>query len=403
MFRPFTFSFLVVFLFSCSGDKGTKFFTEEKVYDEIGGGSRFSYLVKLSNDSVYNTARNGIKIKRPKEFAGSEIVWGLFYETVLKKSPTKGASYFLIRNYDSNNPEIVFDVNGNADFSDDTIFRISPDSTFFVQYKNRQIAGAEVKSKYIYRFDSINPADSQIHRIMTYGLGVALPSNYIVYSKNLNVKKVILPDSNVISLKDVDVDGCFYGKLDKIIAGDVTKSPGLLKQRLKCKKTKAGEELIFDNNTYKVEKIDKYGQYIYLTTLNIIRDSIEQLPDISYTDIEGGKNTMAVKNDKELSVFYIWGTWCIGCHFQSKELARLMKEYDHRVNFYTLNTGDKKDKMVTYVQKNNYPFQLYRISANTAEDKLFAETFPTFIIADSKKKILLRTSSVIEVENYLKK
>jgi hypothetical protein len=58
--------------------------------------------------------------------------------------------------------------------------------------------------------------------------------------------------------------------------------------------------------------------------------------------------------------------------------------------------------MIKYIKDKNYPFQPYRINKETAEEKLFAEAFPTFIVADETKKILLRTSSVDEVGRFMK-
>lgn len=399
MFKSLAFSFLIVFIFSCSDNKGTKFYTDKNLYDDGTTNYGISYLFKLSRDSVYNSDRKSVQIKIPSEFKDTSVAWGSLYVGVFKNLRSGGEAYFLINNYNSANPMIIFDKKGDLDFTNDSSFQIQKDSTFFIEFENQR---RKVRLKFKFYHGITDTSQTEIHRLLTYGKGTALPPEYMVLTKDYYIKKILLKDGNVISIKDVDFDGIFTSKYDKIIAGDLTKFPGLLKQRLKCKKVKSGEELIFENNTYRVEKIDKYGEYVSLTALNVVMDSIEKLPDIDYIDTDGKEKQLVLQKNKELSVFYIWGTWCIGCHFQSKELARLMNEYDQKANFYTLNTGDKKDKMVTYVQKNNYPFQLYRISASDAENKLFAEAFPTFIIIDNEKKILLRTSYVNEVENYLK-
>ena len=93
-------------------------------------------------------------------------------------------------------------------------------------------------------------------------------------------------------------------------------------------------------------------------------------------------------------------TWCIGCLYQSKGFAEVINDYNSTANFYALNVGDSREKMKKYISEKKYPFQLYQITKETAEEKLFAEAFPTFIVADDSKKIMLRTSSVDEIKHF---
>lgn len=239
--------------------------------------------------------------------------------------------------------------------------------------------------------------------MLTYNKGTALPPTYMMLTKRYDIKKIQLGNGDIISMRDVDFDGMFTPKYDKIIAGDLAINPTLFKKPLQCKDLKNGVELPFGNNTYKVISIDKYGKYISLKPLDKIIDTIEKLALIKYTDVNNNSQELILEAGKLYSIFYIWGTWCIGCLYQSKGFAELMNKYDSIANFYTLNVGDTKDKMVKYIKEGGYLFQPYRINKEVAEEKLFAEAFPTFIIADENKKVLLRTSSVDEVENLLKR
>lgn len=78
-----------------------------------------------------------------------------------------------------------------------------------------------------------------------------------------------------------------------------------------------------------------------------------------------------------------------------------MNEHDNKASFYTLNVGDKRERMIKYISDKKYPFQPYQVSGRVAEEIFFAEAFPTFIVADNERKILLRTSSVDELRKYL--
>jgi thiol-disulfide isomerase/thioredoxin len=401
--KAFLFISFFILFYSCSQEKGESFYSDGKWYDDgIRGGYKPIFLLKLSSDTVYNFDRQPVKIKVSTEFSGNQIAWGISYSGCLVKAKTKGDVYFLIAEYESTEPRIVFDVNGNADFTDDSIFNIKPDSVFEVKFQN--LNNPKAITKEIYRFyrGKIDTSLYPIQKMLTYKMGEVLPVSHLFFAKMKNIKRVVLPDSNTVSLIDIEPDGLFNSKHDKIIAGDVRLDPRLRKKPLKSRSIREKGELIFPNSTYKIVSIDKYGDYISIIPLNKIADTTEILSSISYSNANGKKKTLALNTNKKYSVLYIWGTWCIGCLYQSKGFADLMNKYDSTANFYTLNVGDKRERMSKYISDKKYPFQHYQISSETAEEKLFAEAFPTFIIADKSKKILLRTSSVDEVGRFMK-
>jgi thiol-disulfide isomerase/thioredoxin len=391
------------FLFcSCSQEKGETIYSDGKIYKDNGRGYEISDLFKLTGDSVFSSDRKLIKIRLPKNLKVEQTAWGSFHIGGFIRAKTKWEVFYLISDLDSANPQIMFDKNGNADFTDDTVSIIQPDSSFYVNYKNPQDRNAEFKAEYKFYRGTVDSSRIKIHKVLTHNLGVTLLPTYMMLAKRYDIKKIKLADGNIVSMRDVDFDGMFTSKYDKIIAGDLSINPGLLSKPLQCKDLKKGAELPFGNNTYKVVSIDKYGNSLSLKALNKVIDTIERLPLIKYTDINNSFQELALRTDKQYSVLYIWGTWCIGCLYQSKGFADLMNKYDSIANFYSLNTGDSKDKMIKYIKDKNYPFQPYRINKETAEEKLFADAFPTFIVADETKKILLRTSSVDEVGRFMK-
>ena len=397
--HKYCFVFIICFIIISCAQKGKKYLSDGNLYTDTWQGYEIAYIFRLTGDSVVDGNRKSIKIKLPKKIKYNQSAWGSVYSGAAGK--TKWDLYFIIADFDSVSSEIVFDKNKNCDFTDDTAFRILKDTPFAVVFKNPQDPNAEYR--YSLRFYS-GPVDSsreKFHKIMTFKRGDPLPATYMLLAKPFKVKKIRLPDGNIISLGDMNSDGMFTGKYDKIIAGDLEVNPTLVKRPLQCKEVKYGVELPFGNNTYKLLSADKYGDYISVIPLDKIVDTTERLAPIAYADENGNKKTLLLKNDKQYTIFYVWGTWCIGCLYQSKGFAAIMGEYNSKANFYTLNVGDKRERMVRYIADKKYPFQPYQVSSRIAQEKLFAEAFPTFIVADSDNKILLRTSSADELKKFL--
>ena len=379
--------------------QGRKYLSDGEYYSEGTRGYGICDLFRLTTDSVYDDDRKGIHIKRPVGIKFNSSAWGAIYSGAAGK--TKWNTYFIIGDFDSLYSTIVFDKNKNCDFTDDTLFTIQKDTSFDIVFKNPQDQRLEYRYKLKFYHGPVDSSVEKFHNVMTYKKGVALPATYILFSKQFNIKKVRLPDGNIVSLRDAESDGIFTGIYDKVVAGDLAVNPSLLRKPLQCKEAKYGAELPFKNNTYKLIGADKYGNHISLIRLNKIVDTSEKLTVIIYRDENSIKRPLKLNGNKQYSIFYIWGTWCIGCLYQSKGFAEVISEYSNKANFYTLNVGDSRDKMIKYISNKKYPFQPYQVSTETASKKLFAEAFPTFIVADNHKRILLRTSSVDELKKFL--
>ena len=110
---------------SCSQEKHAPVYSNEKIYPDSSPGYEISYLFKLIGDSVFNAERKLIRIGMPANIkAGS--AWGSFNIGGFKTAKTKWEVFYIITDFDSTTPQIIFDKNGNADFRDDTAFAIQP-------------------------------------------------------------------------------------------------------------------------------------------------------------------------------------------------------------------------------------------------------------------------------------
>ena len=390
---------VVCFILASCSQQGKKYFSDGEYYSENVRGYGISDLYRLTGDSVYGNDRKPIHVKVPPRIRSIGSAWGSIHTGAAGK--TKWDLYFIISDVDSFYSSIIFDKNKNCDFRDDTVFIIQKDTPLNIIFKNPQDQNSEFRYRFRFYHGPVDSSTEKLRQIMTYKKGEPLPASYMLLSKQFNIRKFKLADGKIISLKDTESDGIFTGRYDKIIAGDLEANPALIKKPLQCRSVKYGAALPFGNKTYELISADKYGNHISLIGLDKNIDTTERLNSIVYWDENGNRKNLSLKDDKQFSVFYVWGTWCIGCRYQSKGFAEVIKKYGSIANFYTLNAGDQREKIKKYIADKQFPFQPFQISWTTAEKQLFAEAFPTFIVADRDRKIVLRTSFVDELKRFL--
>lgn len=395
---------VLIFLFSTCREQqqGITYNANPEFFVQDKSSTGFDFLVLLKNNKVKGFDDKEYKIKVPEIWKGKEIAWGQAYFTGLRHSKTGNEIFFLIINYDTTDTKIVFDKNGNTDFTDDSILNIETGKHFDCYFHNQKDPQGIFIQDFLLRRDVADTSYAGLYRAWTKGQSDYLPSRFIFFDKRKNCRKIILPDNNIITLMDYDCNGFFNDKMDRIMAGDVQLNSRLAQNPVKTKKIRKGSELVFANNTYKLVSVDKYGNSINLVPLNEIRDTTELLPVFIYSDENHRKRTYRPNSSKDYTVLYIWGTWCIGCQYQSSAFNDLMKKKKDMVDYVTLNSGDKEETMVNYIRLKNYPFQYYRIN-ETAARKLNVDAYPSYIVIDKAKRIVLRTSSVNDLYAFLEK
>ncbi len=393
-------SFVFILMLGCSGqEKGEIHFSEKEYFNDGTPGTGFNFLRILISDSIYSPSK-AYSIIIPDSFKGRNIAWGSDYFTGMKKNTTKPSVFFLISNYDTTETQVVFDKNGNLDFTDDSIYVIEPGKWFKISMVNHYENAGQFVTRWLFRRDVPDSLYGWLHKGMTSRWKNALPSKYIMFDKRNNFRRVLLPDSNVVTLYDFNVNGFYNDKEDKIIAGDILKNSHLTKYRTRTKESRKDVLLPFKNNTYKVISIDKFGNNVELLALNKILDTTEILDDFRFIDEIGVNRRFEVTAETELTVLYFWGNWCVGCHVQGPSFVKLINQYSGEVQFYKFNSGDKEEDMLKYIKSKNYPFQKYRIDQKGTK-KLYVEAYPSYLIVDKNKRILLRSSDINEVNQFL--
>lgn len=363
-------------------------------------GYGIELLVPLTGNVVSNNGRS-FTITVPASFQNKEVANGAFFFGGGKGSKTDDIVFFLVHSLKEKSPVIVFDLNGNTDFTDDSIFTIEHRKSFQVSFKNYSDEKATAANEFLLT-DSAEFKLGIIYEKETDRKG-AKPLSFFFADRRLNYKKVILQDGNVITLEDWDFNGFYNDKKDRVIAGDVSTDSFSQIQRnpVLTKYARSKDLLIFPNNTYRLGKVNKYGESISIEPLNKVMSQMEELPAFTYSDPEGRKAKFEIDTTKKFTVLYFWGQWCIGCHLQSPEYVKLNASIPE-VSYQAFNHGDKKENMLKYLEIKKLPFKPYSVDDETVKD-LFIVGFPTFIIVDNQRKVLLRTNTVHDVKEFLLK
>ena len=385
--------------FSCKQN-----YTEYKIPDKLLGDTSIKtshgndFVYELEKDSVFEYQGKGYLIKLPSAFKNKNMLWGEVYFTGFEKSKT---SLFYLLDSTQKGYSLIIDGNGDLDFSNDKILPISTLDSFHINYsaKKDSVNNFSVLEKIPFKKYS-----EQTLKFMT-AIGI-LPKHsakirYALMETRLNYKQVILPDSNTISIEDYNCNGKYNDRRDKIYAYDVFKETKV--SELQVSDVKKGFVFPYKNQNYKLVSIDDYGTSIKLTKTNEQVDLTNYMPNINFKDLQGKEiDYKTLSKEKDFTVLYFWGTWCIGCRMQTDSIVKLFENYKTKINFYSMNNGDKKVAIEKYQLQKHISFPIYSISDK--ETKLaYVDGYPTFLVINKKGIVENRFDDFILLRKYLNK
>ncbi|WKD84684.1 Thiol-disulfide oxidoreductase ResA [Polaribacter huanghezhanensis] len=104
-----------------------------------------------------------------------------------------------------------------------------------------------------------------------------------------------------------------------------------------------------------------------------------------------------------------WGIWCGPCVAEMPKVKEYSKKYADKLTVLGINSGDTKERIKDFIQKNNYTWQQV-MSGKDSDDlvlKFNVVGFPTKFIIDPEGKILHRyiesgEKAFIDLDNLLK-
>lgn len=389
---------MVLVLFSGCAEKGlTVKVGSEPLTDHENS---WTFLTPLVNNTI-RIDKELYPVKLPASFADKKVAYGETFFGGGKEFKPANVMFFLVHFYDETSPVVVFDLNGNLDFADDSIFSIEWRKPFDVRYKD-PVDDKAVAVNRFWLLDSAKEKGSVLYEMDSARKGQK-PLPYFLGDQRLDFRKVILKDGNIITLWDGNFNGRFNDKVDKVIGGDISiDSYRLIRNNpMLTKSAQSKEVLVFPNNSYKLIGVDKYGASLTLKPLDTIMSTRETLPAFTYETTNDQHVKFDIDTSKKYSVLYFWGAWCVGCRQQSPYLVQLIDSLPS-VCFFTFNYGDKKERMLSYLKDYSLPFQANKVDDKTV-NSLFVTGYPTFIILNKKREVLLRTMNVGMVKQFLSK
>lgn len=395
--------FLLIFIIpACRQVSRVQRFPAEKEYFSERPGSYSSFYPRLLTGDTLQTDVKKYAFTIPDSFFKKKTAWGSLYFTGLRKNRTRHAVFYLLSDFEKDSLQFLPDLNGNADFRDDRPIRFRKGDWFEVALRNQYDKKAILKYQLKFRDDNPDTANNFLYSLFSKKWKNLLPPNNVIQEKSLYIRKIRMPGGQTVSLADVNHNGWYYRKWDKIITGDINDNIRVYNDPVHSRYVRKGISLVISQSVYKLVKTGRNGDYIKLKKFSAAVDTTDRLPAFNYRDSLDIKREFHPDAQSKLIVLYVWGSWCIGCHTQAPYLQKLMNDYNGIVPFYWLNTGDTRESMYKYLGAKNISGRDWRISAETAA-LLGADSFPNYIVINSKGLVLLRSSNVTNLIDFVKK
>ena len=382
------------------GQHVQRFKAENEFFPDRSGNYTAFYPRLLTGDTLRDDVKAFV-FTIPDSFFQQKSAWGFLYFTGLKKKRTRHSVFYLLTGFGKDSLQFLPDLNGNADFSDDIPIHFKKGDWFQVTLRNQYDKKAVLNYRLRYSDDNPDTINNLLYNLFSSRWKNLLPPNYVIQVSSLYLRKIHLPGGQLITLADVNHNGWYYRKWDKVTTGDTSSNISIYNNPLHSRNVRKRMQLTLSKTVYKLIKTGRTGDYIKLKKLNVEADTIDRLPLFSYNDSLGYKQVFIPDDKPKYYVIYVWGSWCIGCHTQAPYLEKLMAEYEGVIPFYWLNAGDTRESMYKYLRTKKISGRDWRINPETAA-LLGADSYPNYIVVNSKGEVLFRSSNVLSLIAFLK-
>ena len=377
--------------------------------DSVG----FIPLFKLDFDSIHNKQYSA-KIKElPKTINTSKTAYGFLYFKGLKNSMFDKELTLLIENYESNNPIIFVDRNGNLDFTDDgkpikLIDKLtlklgnSENSSAVYHYqisKSRIIEKYE--SKFRSRFAPMFPKSTIVSAV-----------NWLTTKRfSVRMSKDIISDNTItIFLLDNSVDGLFtfqpddYGDRILIIEGIVDENEDLTSLFRQAEPIDHNAVFELYGKKYYIKNASNTGETITIAkTSKNTRVMFKEGQDISSFTIKLLDGTSVMIKDlikeKKYLIIDVGGTWCGGCIAQEPTIKKIYES--GKAEVIGLFDHDTPKSVTKYVKKHDLKWPVALVDS-TFKGMFRVISYPTYILVSPESKIVLADMNSEQIAKYLK-
>lgn len=126
--------------------------------------------------------------------------------------------------------------------------------------------------------------------------------------------------------------------------------------------------------------------------------------DFTVTDKNGNSARLSDFIGRPI-VINFWASWCPPCKAELPHFDKLAKEYAGKVDFLMVNlSGENKDTVLSFVNKNGYSFPLYFDDFNSGANAYSVSQIPVTVFITAKGNIGARrvgAMSEITLRSYV--
>ncbi|WP_284651345.1 TlpA family protein disulfide reductase [Flavobacterium terrisoli] len=324
----------------------------------------------------------------------------------------------VVVGFNENKQFIIADSNHNKDFSDDVKYE------YDIDFRKKPIEETLSKlqvSKYTYESTLKGITQKHTREFILY------PDRY--NEKYLNYSKTAQEYLSIIRFSDMwegeakignkkinfifdgldNTFGAIYIKPNEIMYSltDYTYNDQF--------QYKFGDTVSLNNKLFKIDSLSNDISKLYLSFIKKKKDNYgssinNYIKNIQFKDIqEKDINLIDIFKKKKYTLIEFWGTWCGPCIKMTPQIHELFTQNSNKLSILSFAVDRDKEAVQKYITKNDMNWtngfiMMGKQSAYSIKNQLNITYYPTFILVDSKGKIILRGSieTFAQIKEYLK-
>ncbi|WP_418510585.1 TlpA family protein disulfide reductase [Corallibacter sp.] len=374
----------------------------------------FNPLFKLNSNAVVNkTERKSIK-RLPAHLKGTDLVYGFLFFKGNSVSEFDNEITFIVKNYNSNTPEIFIDKNGNLDFTDDGSPITFENDELIVGLENQ----SHKASAYHYKLGKSNIASNNASNLKNrfaskYPNSEIVDAKFWLTNQRLSVKLSHQTLNNkpiTILLNDASTDGIYtfdtsdFGDRIVITEGHLDSNKDLNAVLRLGEPIDKNAVFMLYGKKYGIKHINPQGSGLELEETNVrtrIKTKVgSKVTNLDVELIDGSTVNLNdfLANNKFLLLDY-GGSWCGGCIMQKPTIKEVFKT--NKVNIVGVFDHDTKTSVANYVKKHNIKWPVALMTPKL-KSMFSINAYPTYVLIAPNRKIVmidLKSENILEYIN----
>lgn len=125
---------------------------------------------------------------------------------------------------------------------------------------------------------------------------------------------------------------------------------------------------------------------------------LEEAPDFTLTDLDG--HAVSLKDLRGKTVYLnFWTTWCKWCKKEMPAMKRVQASYeDEKLAIVAVDIGEDRDKVVSYIDKGGYPFQVLLDTDKKVSDLYQVTSIPVSVFVNKEGRVAYRKLGTMKEE-----